>query len=249
MSDNLDPGPFLEAYIKCLNAIIITQPVQSSFLRVSVMPRRKGNQLKASRQQRNAGGQFSNNREIFEVGDDVSETEVDEIDDLDCRERGWHSEQDDNGSESDDPSCDEFDEESVCSQDHDFSRDEDFQTAISAVDSTSDEDQSDSDIEDSSTLRSSDPANFLTWKKGADKGLIGNKMPKGSSKMTKWRQDSKTKEEQQRIKRIRTDETFAKVDVIFNCTDDGLSSDAEDHIVDTVAMLNKFPEEKLLDLP
>jgi hypothetical protein len=74
------------------------------------MPRRKGNQLKASRQQRNAGGQFSNNREIFEVGDDVSETEVDEIDDLDCRERGWHSEQDDNGSESDDPSCDEFDE-------------------------------------------------------------------------------------------------------------------------------------------
>lgn len=135
--NNLDPGPFLEAYIKCLNAIIITQPVQSSLLRVSVMPRRKGNQLKASRQQRNAGGQFSNNRELFEVGDDVSEAEVDEIDDLDCRERGWHSEQDDNGSESDDPSCDEFDEESVCSQDHDFSRDEDFQTAISAVDSTS----------------------------------------------------------------------------------------------------------------
>jgi len=73
-------------------------------------------------------------------------------------------------------------------------------------------------------------------------------MPKGSSRMTKWRHDTKAKEEQQRINRIRTDESFAKVGVIFNCTDDSLSSDAEDHIVDTVAMLNKLPEETLLDL-
>ena len=32
--------------------------------------------------------QFSSNREIFEVGDDASEAEVDEIDDFDCCERG-----------------------------------------------------------------------------------------------------------------------------------------------------------------
>ena len=45
--------------------------------------------------------QFSSNREIFEV---------DEIGDFECCERGWYSEEEDNGSESDDLSCDEFDE-------------------------------------------------------------------------------------------------------------------------------------------
>ena len=84
----------------------------------------KRNQLKASPQQRNVYRMPPSNREIFEVGDDASEAEVDEIDDFDCCERGWYSEEEDNGSESDDPSCDEFDEESL-------------QTAVSAIDSTS----------------------------------------------------------------------------------------------------------------
>ena len=46
------------------------------------------NQLKASPQQRNVYRMPPSNREIFEVGDDASEAEVDEIDDFDCCERG-----------------------------------------------------------------------------------------------------------------------------------------------------------------
>ena len=86
--------------------------------------------------------QFWSNRKISEVRDDANEAEVDEIDDFDCCERGWYSEEEDNGSESDDPSCDEFDEES-------------FQTAVSAIDSASIEDPSNSELEESSP-------NFIT---------------------------------------------------------------------------------------
>ena len=226
------------------------------------MPRnkKKSHRNCALGQTRNANGQFADNQLATPVAtidllDVISDGELQDdsieecsiSDDIDNRERGWHSEQDDNGSASADDSEDEFDEESV-SEDHDFSRDEDFQTAISAIGSASDEDSSDSDLEESSILRSSGPWNFLTWKKGADKGPIGNKMLRGSSRMTKWRHDTKAKEEKQRIKRVRTDQSFAKVDVLFSSTDDGPSSDAEDHIIDTVAMLNKLPEEKLLDL-
>ena len=53
--------------------------------------------------------------------------------DIDKRERGRHSEQDDNGSASADDSDDEFDEESISIEDHNFSRDEDFQMVISAI--------------------------------------------------------------------------------------------------------------------
>ena len=48
----------------------------------------KRNQLKASPQQRNVCRMPPSNREIFEVGDDASEAEADEIDDFVCCERG-----------------------------------------------------------------------------------------------------------------------------------------------------------------
>ena len=225
------------------------------------MPRNKGNRLTARGKNRNADGQFSSNKGVTPVitidekdqenEEGVEDDDVEECsmhDDIDNRERGWYSEQDDNDSASADDSVDEFDEESISSDDHDFLRDEDFQMAISAIDSMSDEDPSDSDLEESSTLRSMDPANFLSWTKGADKGLIGNKMPRGSSRTTKWRRQSKAKVEEQRIKRVCTDQAFAKIDVIFNSSDDGPSSDVEDHIADTAAILSKLPQEKLLNL-
>ena len=75
-------------------------------------------------------------------------------------------------SASADNSDDEFDEDSISIEDNNFSRDEDFQMAISAIGQTSGEEPSDSDLEQSSTLRSMNPVNFLSWTKGSDKGLI-----------------------------------------------------------------------------
>jgi len=188
------------------------------------MPRRRGNQKKVLSQHRNVDGQFTKSSEICmlvaesclhdrvqqrEEGDDVDE-EVDAIDDIDCRERGWHSEQDDNGSELDDTSCDEFDEESVISEGHDFSEDTEFYEAMSTAAAASDEEQSDSGHQESLTQPLSDPAKFLSWTRDADKGPIANKMPRGSSRSTIWRHKSKVEEEDQRVKRIRHDATFAK---------------------------------------
>ena len=75
-------------------------------------------------------------------------------------------------SASADDSDDEFDEDSISIEDHNFSRDEDFQMAISAIGQTSGEEPSDWDLEQSSTLRLVDPVNFLSWTKGSDKGLV-----------------------------------------------------------------------------
>ena len=69
--------------LKCLNGIII-KPLQQSLSQIAVMYTRKRNQLKLLP---NSGMPLSN-REIFEVGDDAREAEVDEIDDFDCCERG-----------------------------------------------------------------------------------------------------------------------------------------------------------------
>jgi len=197
------------------------------------MPRNKGNRLTARGKNRNADGQFSSNKGVTPVitidekdqenEEGVEDDDVEECsmhDDIDNRERGWYSEQDDNDSASADDSVDEFDEESISSDDHDFLRDEDFQMAISAIDSMSDEDPS--DLEESSTLRSMDPANFLSWTKGADKGLIGNKMPRGSSRTTKWRRQSKAKVEEQRIKRVCTASSQKVAEAVFD--KDGASS-------------------------
>ena len=78
---------------------------------------------------------------------------------------GMHGEQVDNRSASDDATFDEFDEQSANSEDHRFSKDEEF-----AVAPASDDEQSDSDNESFSMLTSSNPSTFLLWSKDADKG-------------------------------------------------------------------------------
>ena len=54
---------------------------------------------------------------------------------------GMHGEQDDKRSASDDATFGEFDEQSANSKDHDFSKDEEFGLAISAVAPASDDEQ------------------------------------------------------------------------------------------------------------
>ena len=83
---------------------------------------------------------------------------------------GMHGEQDDKRSAWDDATFDEFDEQSANSEDHDFSKDEEFGLAMSAVAPASDDEQSDSDNESFSMLTSSNPSTFLLWSKDADKG-------------------------------------------------------------------------------
>ena len=83
---------------------------------------------------------------------------------------GMHGEQDDKRSASDDVTFGEFDEQSANSKYHDFSKDEEFGLAISAVAPASDDEQSDSDNESFSMLTSSNPSTFLLWSKDADKG-------------------------------------------------------------------------------
>ena len=62
------------------------------------------------------------------------------------------------------------DEQSANSEDHGFSKDEEFGLAMSAVAPASDDEQSDSDNESFSMLTSSNPSTFLLWSKDADKG-------------------------------------------------------------------------------
>ena len=101
------------------------------------MPRNRGNRKWARQRHRHADGHFGAHAratttvEIVDVLEDSGDEDVivDDctyVDDIDNRERGWYSEQDDNGSASEDASFDEFDEESVNSEDHDFSKDEEF---------------------------------------------------------------------------------------------------------------------------
>ena len=83
---------------------------------------------------------------------------------------GMHGEQDDNRSATDDATFDEFDGQSANSEDHDFSKDEEFGLAMSAVAPASDDEQSDSDNKSSSMLTSSNCSTFLLWSKDADTG-------------------------------------------------------------------------------
>jgi hypothetical protein len=161
------------------------------------MPRNKGHRKWAIQRQRNAGGKFESSivtlnaepsndcEQQIEKGDEIEEG-FDEIYQIDCREHGWHSEQDDNGSESDDCSCDEFDEETINSEENDFPDDAEFGGAMPTDLSASDEEHSDLEHQNSTTQQLSDPSKFLSWTRDADKGPIANKMPRGSSRSTIW---------------------------------------------------------------
>jgi hypothetical protein len=145
------------------------------------MPRNRGNRNWVRERNRHADSHFGADARATSVVEivDILENSRDEdvivdkctnVDDIDDGERGWHGKQDDNRSASDDASFDEFDEQSVNCEDHDFSNDEEFGLAMSSVAPTSDDEHSDSDNESSSMLTSSIFSTFLLWSKDADKG-------------------------------------------------------------------------------
>ena len=66
--------------------------------------------------------------------------------------------------------------------------------------------------------------------------------------MTKWRQESKIKGQEQQTKRVLNEKSVTKIAAIFKSVDDSPCSNFESHIVETMAMLNQMPDGKILEL-